>query len=259
MYCKKCGAYLPDKAIYCSSCGMRVVHDAEPIPIQSGKPARHGKYTIVIGAIAVVAMVLAACAIGLAVYNRQSDQLAVAQRSQQVGQSNGVGGGTMQRTDTQSSAQPTETTSTTTTSGTTESTTTSTYTTTTTTTTTATTTTKAAGSGAYYYYGDAAASDNEYYTRASKSGYLWPTDSQYISASDLKGLSQDSVAAIRNEIYARHGYSFNTARWKNYFSGKTWYKLDDTCTDATIRARLSSTERANISAIVAYEESRGWR
>ena len=28
----------------------------------------------------------------------------------------------------------------------------------------------------------------------------------------------------RNEIYARHGYSFTNAKYKTYFSSKSWYK-----------------------------------
>ena len=113
----------------------------------------------------------------------------------------------------------------------------------------------------YYYYAGSvpAHTADDYYSNAGSSTYLWPTDSRYISSSDLSGLSRDTVAAIRNEIYARHGYAFTTARWQNYFAGKTWYHRDSSCTESTINARLSSLERANISTIVSYEESKGWR
>lgn len=111
----------------------------------------------------------------------------------------------------------------------------------------------------YYYYGDHASEDNDYYTHTDAWSYLWPTDSQYISTADLRGMSQDTVAALRNEIYARHGYAFATEYWQNYFAAKAWYRRDSTCDDSTVRGRLSSIERANISTIVSYEEAQGWR
>jgi hypothetical protein len=110
----------------------------------------------------------------------------------------------------------------------------------------------------YLYYGSDAQFDAAY-TQASAAGYLWPTDREYLSISDLSQLEQDAVAAIRNEIYARHGYAFNTTAWQTYFGNKTWYTRDATCTEATINARLSTIERANISLIVTFEESMGWR
>lgn len=113
----------------------------------------------------------------------------------------------------------------------------------------------------YYYYGSNgnAAQNDDYYSLAGYDTYLWPTDTQYISYADLNGLSKDTVAAIRNEIYARHGYAFQTKRWRDYFAAKSWYYRDETCTENTVDARLNSIERSNRDTIVAYEESRGWR
>jgi len=60
-----------------------------------------------------------------------------------------------------------------------------------------------------------------------------PTDSSYIfpNSSTVK-LTKEDVMSIdrelwgyaRNEIYARHGYEFNNAKYAKYFSNKTWYK-----------------------------------
>ena len=111
----------------------------------------------------------------------------------------------------------------------------------------------------YYYYGADAAHANDYYDEVGNNGYLWPSDTEYIVTSDLSGLNQDTVAAIRNEIYARHGYAFNSTRWQNYFSGKTWYHRDRSCTSSNIDSRLSDVERTNIATLVSYEESKGWR
>lgn len=231
MYCNKCGTYLPDEADFCPSCGACIQRPAE---VTSVRTTSHGKNSVVIGAIAAVTIVLVACIICFTVITqkKQDAQLAAAQvqtaEEQTDGQQDAAGAQTSDAEEdkTAEDAQ----------SG-----------------------NDAAVTNNYYYYGSTAASDNEYYTRSLSSGYLWPTDSQYLSSSDLRGFSRDTVAAIRNEIYARHGYAFTTARWQTYFAGKTWYDRDSTCTDSTIKARLSSIERANISTIVAYEESQGWR
>lgn len=43
---------------------------------------------------------------------------------------------------------------------------------------------------------------------------LWPTDTKTITTDDLSKLTQNEVAAVRNEIYARHGYTFTSDEWK---------------------------------------------
>ncbi|MDO5783870.1 MAG: YARHG domain-containing protein [Eubacteriales bacterium] len=243
MYCNKCGAYMPDDAGFCPSCGARVQGQVQQVPVQTA-PAR-GKNSVLIAAIAAVAVVLVVCIVCFTVFMSRSpsdSQLEAQQAAtQQTAQD--------MQTDASAAQQDTQSSSNTATDkkdeqdeddtsddG-------------------ATTTV----TNNYYYYGSGAVRDNEYYTRSASSGYLWPTDSQYISSSDLSGLSKDTVQAIRNEIYARHGYAFTTTRWQNYFASKTWYHRDSSCTESTVNARLSSLERANIDTIVSYEESMGWR
>mgnify|MGYP001178022119 CR=1 FL=1 len=87
--------------------------------------------------------------------------------------------------------------------------------------------------------------------------YILPTDTQYISESDLQGMTQEQVALARNEVYARHGYIFQNEDYQSYFSSKSWYKPDATYqpTDDT----LSKIEKANVDLIVKYEVSKGWR
>lgn len=235
MYCKKCGEFLPEEAEYCPSCGTRT-----PRAQQTASAGRGGN-SIIIAAIAAVAAVLAVCIICFTFFMKgqqqpeqtaaQLPQTAQTQDDAQAAASDSTPAVTQpeQQPAQQPETQPKEQDSTSTVTNN------------------------------YYYYGSGAARDNDYYTRVQSSGYLWPTDSQYISTADLRGLSKDTVAAIRNEIYARHGYAFTTSRWQNYFAAKSWYYRDSTCTESTIRARLSSTERANLSTIVSYEESMGWR
>lgn len=234
MYCNQCGTQLPEDADFCPMCGARVPRRKETFVQPVTAPVR-GRNTIVIGAIAAVTIVLIACIICFTIMTQrnQDAQLAAIQSAQSSEQADGAQNNTAQQSDatadqTEDSANSADSKQSTVTNN-------------------------------YYYYGSGSSHDNEYYTQSLNSGYLWPTDSQYISASDLSGLSEDTVSAIRNEIYARHGYAFTTERWQDYFASKTWYTRDATCTDSTVKARLSSIERANISTIVAYEEAKGWR
>lgn len=111
----------------------------------------------------------------------------------------------------------------------------------------------------YYYYGEGAAYDNDYYYNVEEDGYLWPTDCYYISFGDLDFMTKDTVRAVLNEIYARHGYVFETARWSNYFNSKSWYIPNPNVTKNTVDKYLSSLEKENIETIAAYEEQMGWR
>lgn len=242
MYCKKCGTFMPDHAEFCPNCGCQVQHTQE-IPVRKKDPIKGSNHTVIIGAIAAVTVVLIVCIICFAIVmtrnqNAQQAEMqnTVSQQQDEMPAKNDEATGDQASAATERDTiepdgkeeEKTDSDSSTVTNN-------------------------------YYYYGSTAAHDNDYYTQSVSSGYLWPTDSQYISFYDLSGLNQDTVAAIRNEIYARHGYAFTTSRWQNYFSGKTWYHRDSSCTESTINARLSSLERANISTIVSYEESKGWR
>ena len=244
MYCNKCGAYMPDDAGFCPSCGARAA--GQRVSVRP-EPSR-GKNSVLIAAIAAVAVVLVVCivcftffmarspaetqmeaqtqqpAADTAAQSGQTDDTAATAEQNAADEKKNTTDDTDDEDDTDGDA-PSETTVT----------------------------------NNYYYYGSGAVRDDEYYTQSASSGYLWPTDSEYISSSDLSGLSKDTVQAIRNEIYARHGYAFSTSRWQNYFASKTWYHRDSSCTEDTVNARLSSLERANIDTIVSYEESMGWR
>lgn len=70
-----------------------------------------------------------------------------------------------------------------------------------------------------------------------------------LSRSVLEGMFREDARKLRNEIYARHGMVFKEKTLRNYFSSLDWYKPDPKYTDAS----LSSIERGNASAILAYE------
>ena len=85
------------------------------------------------------------------------------------------------------------------------------------------------------------------------SNKLWPTDTKTITTDDLSKLTQNEVAAVRNEIYARHGYTFTTDEWKIFFASAEWYHVDS----AYSNDMLNATEKANVDTILNYEKSAG--
>ena len=84
--------------------------------------------------------------------------------------------------------------------------------------------------------------------------HLWPTDTLTITDADLNELTRMEVAAIRNEIYARHGYTFSSQEWADFFATATWYVPNT----AFSNDMLNTTEKQNAETIVAYEKARGW-
>jgi hypothetical protein len=89
--------------------------------------------------------------------------------------------------------------------------------------------------------------------------YILPSSaSAYLSEADLADLDADHAVLALNEIYARHGREFTTPSIAAYFGSKDWYEpvyAPDEFPDAA----LSDVERANVDAIVAYLDERGWR
>lgn len=85
--------------------------------------------------------------------------------------------------------------------------------------------------------------------------YLFPSDTEYITRWDLNGKTQEEVAFIRNEIYARHGYIFKNEVYQEYFGSKSWYRPNPYFSESD----FNSIEKANKEFLVEYEESRGWR
>lgn len=121
-----------------------------------------------------------------------------------------------------------------------------------------TTTVQQPSSSGYVFYvnGQTASQDiNDISAASIGSDRLWPTDTLTISDSDLSKLTRMEVAAVRNEIYARHGYSFSSADWRSYFSTATWYTASSSYSDSM----LTSTEQLNRDTIVKFEKAKGWK
>lgn len=254
MYCDKCGSYIPDGMEYCSTCGQPVGRAA--YHHSGGAVAAKNHTPVIVGIIIAVALVLVAGIIAFTVMSHDRQEAQIAQLQKETAEAKADS----EKADREgSSASPS-----TTTSGSAAS--------------SGSAQTASTGNGSsgtqdtpsvhesttvnnvnnYYYYGTDHVSGT-YYSSVTSSGYLWPTDTTYISYSDLNGYDSDTVAAIRNEIYARHGYAFQTTRWRNYFNNKSWYHRDPGCTMDVARTRMNAIEKANVDTIVAYEEAHGWR
>lgn len=79
--------------------------------------------------------------------------------------------------------------------------------------------------------------------------YVIPhSDYAYLTYSDIAGLSNGELRLARNEIYARHGYIFNSEELQNYFNSQNWY-----IPDPSYDGHLSTVEKANVDFIKSYE------
>lgn len=85
--------------------------------------------------------------------------------------------------------------------------------------------------------------------------YFFPSDKKQITFSILDEYTQDEIAIIRNEIYARHGYIFQLEQYANYFESKTWYEPNPYFDESM----FSALEKENVDTIIEYETGKGWR
>jgi hypothetical protein len=66
---------------------------------------------------------------------------------------------------------------------------------------------------------------------------------------DIQQLSKIELKIMRNEIFARHGYTFKTSDMQQYFGKQNWYspQFND------VNNKLSEIEKENIKLIMKYE------
>lgn len=91
-------------------------------------------------------------------------------------------------------------------------------------------------------------------TVAVTDSYLLPSNTQYLTISDLYGFSAEEAALARNEIYARYGYNFTNATYQAYFDAQSWYQSVPGLDSSTFSSSmLNAYELANIDVIKEYE------
>ncbi|MCP3032516.1 YARHG domain-containing protein [Halobacillus sp. A1] len=80
--------------------------------------------------------------------------------------------------------------------------------------------------------------------------YFLPESHQYrLSKQELTHLTKNELRLARNEIFARHGYIFESKDLQQYFSQKTWY-----VTDVNYDGTLSPIEKYNVDLMKELED-----
>lgn len=93
---------------------------------------------------------------------------------------------------------------------------------------------------------------------SSSSDYVLPdSSSRLYSTSELSSLSDWELYVARNEIYARHGRTFQKDDLQNYFDGQSWYTPLYSPEEFDSMGLLNSTEQQNAATILSLEQSRG--
>ncbi|MDR2809426.1 MAG: YARHG domain-containing protein, partial [Tannerellaceae bacterium] len=87
-------------------------------------------------------------------------------------------------------------------------------------------------------------------TAPSHSPDLQPSN-HLLAENDLRGLSKAQLRILRNEIYARHGYIFQSKDLQEYFSQQSWYQPRS----RDVTHLLTATEKKNVEFIKIYETS----
>jgi len=86
-------------------------------------------------------------------------------------------------------------------------------------------------------------------TNSSIPGRFPQASERLLSVSDLQGLSKADLKIMRNEIFARHGYIFQTQAMKSYFQQQSWYVPKY----SNVTSMLTSVEMKNVELIKRYE------
>lgn len=90
--------------------------------------------------------------------------------------------------------------------------------------------------------------------RITSSGEVLPgSDSRTITRSDVNGMNDWELCVARNEVIARHGYSFKRDDLREFFSNLSWYTPDPSYSDSEV----SKLEWDNMNTILDLENERG--
>lgn len=76
------------------------------------------------------------------------------------------------------------------------------------------------------------------------------SSTKWLEVPDVENLLPEEIELIRNEIYARHGYSFTNIKMRRAFDSLEWYIP----MGVDIRDQLTETEAHNIDLLLNYED-----
>lgn len=85
-------------------------------------------------------------------------------------------------------------------------------------------------------------------SRSGLPNYDW-LSYEYVTDNDLEYKNGSELRIMRNYIYARHGYIFQSDDLRRYFNQYSWY--DPRYSD--VSSKLNSIEKSNINKIRSYE------
>lgn len=83
--------------------------------------------------------------------------------------------------------------------------------------------------------------------------FLFETDSRYYTAEDFKNEPLLVIHLAKNEIYARHGYTFTDSDLYNYFMGCIWYTPTTVPQDFDISV-FNEYERENLKVLAELDK-----
>jgi hypothetical protein len=75
-----------------------------------------------------------------------------------------------------------------------------------------------------------------------------------IHTGPLRDLTCRQLWAVRNAIFARHGYNFQTAETSTLFESMDWYKRDTTVGKRTVAAYLTRLDYENLERVLRIEK-----
>ncbi|MBM4178106.1 MAG: YARHG domain-containing protein [Ignavibacteria bacterium] len=75
------------------------------------------------------------------------------------------------------------------------------------------------------------------------------TSERLLDVQDLEGYSAQELLLMRNEIFARHGFIFQSSDLREHFENQSWYSG----TSRDVSASLTSIEKKNIEMIKFIE------
>ena len=87
-------------------------------------------------------------------------------------------------------------------------------------------------------------------------GYLDSNNANNLSEAEKRRICARGLCYARNEIYARHGYIFNTSELRQLFNSMSWYR-EEIPSDRFSNSMLNSAEKKNVELLKAVMDDYG--
>lgn len=95
---------------------------------------------------------------------------------------------------------------------------------------------------------------NNYSETDINNQFIFPDSaSRYLTDSEIRSIPKEMLKVGRNEIFARHGYIFNSEELQNYFESTSWYYGTVLGSDFDMEAVFNEYEKKNVELIQQIE------